>query len=231
MLPVEWFQLSRTTSCRRRPPARHPRRRSPSPARPSCTPAAYPPRPAGLLGGTWPRPSRTDSRSTWVCLYETSSGLSSKRRGTRLHGNNPPASVLRRCSLSAKVHDAQSPSGLTKCETAPPDHPGKMIFFAYSVATVTTILLRASAATLPLFAINRLTFDAATSVLGVSVERSSRLFFRVSRSSSDRPSTSPANSFAAASLAEVHGKAVPHSEQCAGIALRLPTAVSQLSIT
>ena len=80
MLPVEWFQLSRTTSCRRRPPARHLRRRSPSPARPSCTPAAHPPRPAGLFGGTWPQPSRTDSRSKWVCLYESPSGLSSKRR-------------------------------------------------------------------------------------------------------------------------------------------------------
>jgi hypothetical protein len=88
MLPVEWFQLSRTTSCRRRPPARHPRRRSPSPARPSCTPAAHPPRPAGPLGGTWPQPSRTDSRSTWVCLYEIGSGLSSKRRGTGLTGSD-----------------------------------------------------------------------------------------------------------------------------------------------
>ncbi len=82
---------------------------------------------------------------------------------------------------------------------------GQISFFAVSLATSTSILLKPCAASLPALPTSFLNLAAATGVCGVSRTISSRLFFRMSRSSSVRLSTSADSSNAALSFASIQG--------------------------
>src|SRR5208283_4436426 len=93
------------------------------------------------------------------------------------------------------------------------EHHSPIDFLAASVATASTIFTRTLPATGPILATSFLKRFAAIGVRGVSLVRSSNVFFSASFSSALNWSRSSVYSFAAESAISVHGKGVPHSSQ------------------